>query len=246
METIDNIIKCNLCSHVLENPIILPCGTTICKKHVDETLQKGEYELQCYSCNTKHRIEKSASYPPNKVADALIKKRFDKLDFSDFGQEYKNALNSLNNLKATYSSYEKKRKDPPTFVTEFFNALEKEVDDKRDDIKEKIDALANKFIDEIRLTRKRYEEEAISSTMTAEHFQNIKAYIDRSENSMNSFVINQDLWKSVDVRSQGFQKILEKQIGVFEDILLFKKSKEFNEKFLNIHDLFYKNLEFNQ
>jgi hypothetical protein len=213
---------------------------------VDETLQKGEYELQCYSCNTKHRIEKSASYPPNKVADALIKKRFDKLDFSDFGQEYKNALNSLNNLKATYSSYEKKRKDPPTFVTEFFNALEKEVDDKRDDIKEKIDALANKFIDEIRLTRKRYEEEAISSTMTAEHFQNIKAYIDRSENSMNSFVINQDLWKSVDVRSQGFQKILEKQIGVFEDILLFKKSKEFNEKFLNIHDLFYKNLEFNQ
>jgi hypothetical protein len=231
---------------VLENPIILTCGTTICKKHIDEHLIRGEFELHCYQCNTKHRIEKNATYTPNRVAEALIKKRFDKLDFADFGDEYRNAMRSLNNLKATYASYEKKRKDPPLFITEFFNSLEKDIVDKRDELKARLDTLSKNLLDDIRNERKRFEEDGVTSSVTAEHFHNIKAYIERSENNMNSFVINPDLWKAIESRSESFKGLLERQIGVFEDVLLYKKNKEFNEKFLNVNELFYKGLEFNQ
>ena len=246
METIDNIIKCNLCSNILAEPIILPCGTTICKKHVDELLSNNEVEIYCYSCNAKHHISKNVTYPPNKVADALIKKRFDKLDFADFGEEYNNAQKALLSLKLAYENYEKKRTHPDTFVTEFFNNLIREIDVKRDELKEKIDKLSDTLIEDLRIYKKRFEEEALSSSITGENFQNIKAYIERSENNLNSFVINQDLWKSIFARSQSFEKLLNKQMLVFEDILLYKKSKELNEKFLNLYDVFHKGLDFNQ
>lgn len=176
----------------------------------------------------------------------MIKKRFDKLDFADFSDEYKNANRSLQLLKSAYENYEKTRTQPDQFVGEFFDGLIEDIELRRKELKDKIDATSDQLIEEIRTFHKRFEEDALTSSSLGENFQHIKSYIERSENNLNSFVINEEEWQSISSKSQNFEKLLVKQTEALEDELLYTKAKDFNQKYLNLNNIYYKALEFNQ
>ena len=46
MEIIRKAITCKICTQILESPVVLPCGESICEKHIDSM----EHEISCRSC----------------------------------------------------------------------------------------------------------------------------------------------------------------------------------------------------
>ena len=65
MNTVDkfkNLFDCDLCLHVLVNPILFTCGNNVYKGRLDKLLKnvsKGESFFQCELCQEEHFIPKS-------------------------------------------------------------------------------------------------------------------------------------------------------------------------------------------
>jgi hypothetical protein len=62
---------CEECRFIFENPILLPCGSTICKEHVDESCEDTFY---CESCDMDHIIPEMG-FPTNKLAIKIKESR---------------------------------------------------------------------------------------------------------------------------------------------------------------------------
>ncbi len=54
-------VDCDLCNKLLVDPIITPCGNTICKTDLDELINKSKDKInfKCCTCQDDHLILKS-------------------------------------------------------------------------------------------------------------------------------------------------------------------------------------------
>ena len=56
--TANNIFTCKVCNKYLKNPVVLPCGETICNEHVDLKAAENEsnyFIYKCQICNVDHK-----------------------------------------------------------------------------------------------------------------------------------------------------------------------------------------------
>ena len=121
------LITCQLCTQKFELPVILPCGETLCKKHVhdrasilhsDDTLfSQGKFI--CMFCNEEHKIP-AKSFPANKAIEKLLEMNLDKLDL---GKAHRNAKISYTNLNAKLDVFVHLQNDPVYFIADYFSEL---------------------------------------------------------------------------------------------------------------------------
>ncbi len=76
LEKINGIFSCKLCQGVLVDPIILPCGETVCKAHRDQ-ICKGK----CIFCLEVHKAPQ-CGFPPNKIVKNLLEKRVNNINLN--------------------------------------------------------------------------------------------------------------------------------------------------------------------
>ena len=74
MEIPDDILKQITCclktdNHIVNEPILVECGSNACKKCVSECC---EMTLYCYSCNNRHDKKKLDNSTVNKIAESEI------------------------------------------------------------------------------------------------------------------------------------------------------------------------------
>lgn len=46
MEIIRHAITCKICHEILDSPVVLPCGESVCQKHTNRV----EEEMACFMC----------------------------------------------------------------------------------------------------------------------------------------------------------------------------------------------------
>jgi hypothetical protein len=85
MEHLKNIINCKFCSFLLNDPVLLPCGETICRKH--ETQFKAS---KCNFCNQTHKLNLLEHFPSNKIAQNFLE-----VAGVDFSQGYSSLRNNV-------------------------------------------------------------------------------------------------------------------------------------------------------
>jgi len=141
LENVNALFNCKICKGVLVDPIILPCGETVCKAHTDE-ISKGK----CMSCNGIHTVPKEG-FLENKFAknqlDLEAKKTI--LNFNKFNG-YNKILQDLNeNLKEIESI----QKDPESYISEYFGELTRQVDLRRETLIEDIHKYSDELIQKI-------------------------------------------------------------------------------------------------
>ncbi len=86
MNKIPSIINCVNCRNVLTSPILLPCGHSVCKHHIDK--DKTKQSCMCNQCGVRHS---KCKFYPNKALSDLIDTQLGSIDF---GQTYKEATKS--------------------------------------------------------------------------------------------------------------------------------------------------------
>jgi len=150
LEKLKGLFNCKICQSVLLDPIILPCGETVCKAHTDEII-KGE----CMLCSEMHTSPQNG-FPSNKIVKNQLDLEVNKisLNFSQFN-DYNKIIQDLNrNLNKNLKEIEEIRKDPENYISEYFGELTRQVDLRREIVIEDIHKYSDELIQKIEKLKK--------------------------------------------------------------------------------------------
>ena len=167
MNLLDESIKCKSCDEIISEPVVLYCGHSICKYHVDIAVKENQKLMKCDICNKSFDIPING-FAPNRALENLMEVDIDELDL---GEEYNAAfdkceyfgdlLDQLNSIKndpevkihTVLSDLRNKvKKIISSSVCEFchYNNFElNKVDLRREELKQEIDKKALEMIEKL-------------------------------------------------------------------------------------------------
>ena len=141
-------LKCKLCNKTYEDPIILPCGKTLCSKHIySETM--GAI-LKCSFCGQDHPIT-SAGFPKNEEISNLVRisDQYVHLD-STLGENNLRAKEMCIEYEQLITRCELLARDPDYFIHEYFSKIRSDIDLSKEKWIKMIDDHHSKLQNEIR------------------------------------------------------------------------------------------------
>jgi hypothetical protein len=151
-------VKCIHCKLILQTPINLPCGHTICKKHISD--QKC-HSYSCLSCGKIHTVPNDG-FPLNHSLVFLI-------DLNLAG--YKNALNACNTLKSAINEMVLIKNEQKFQFEREIKEIKSGICSKRDVLIKEITTKSEQMINEIEM----YENEGQNSMeKMSDKFETVK------------------------------------------------------------------------
>jgi hypothetical protein len=149
MEHLSTILQCKHCNKLLNgSPVVLSCcDATICDEHirykdvkVNET--KTIQVFECELCQCSHNM-KNKSFPINKLAESLLKIEFDKISLGD---AYIKVNKEIENLESSLIKLNGLIQDPKNYIYEYVSNIKRDVDLRKEKLKEKIDQICGEMI----------------------------------------------------------------------------------------------------
>jgi len=203
LEKINDLFNCKICEDVLVDPIILPCGETVCKAHTDQISKE-----KCLLCSETHLVPKKG-FLENRIVKNLLEKRANKinLNFSQFN-DYNKIIQDLNtNLK----KIEAIQSDPHNYIAEYFGELTRQVDLRRETLIEDIHKYSDEIIQNIEKLKQDCVVKSKESSKITDELETIKAKINDLNSTFNSLEI--DDIKLEEIMSQKKSKELSDLMG---------------------------------
>lgn len=145
IDKLHSVFDCKACDRILEDPIVLPCGETICKKDLDGFPIENN-EIECKFCMGKH-VQSESGFPTDKRIQKMLKIQLDQLVFESMFENCRNVLNELNYKVQELSVMEN---DPDYYIYEYFSKIINQVDTIRESLKMNIDIYYYDVISEIK------------------------------------------------------------------------------------------------
>jgi hypothetical protein len=231
LELENNLLKCPYCDCVFESPILLPCGNRICLNDLIIHLEKKS--VHCFVCNEQHpllidELKENNQLVKNFLTSSLIdlNSNLDKTFETRFSAK-KNCLN----LKELISNFEKVKSNPLMFISEYIADVINEIDIKRDQEMIEIDKYYSKMIQTLRKFESECNKSILEDKRNNETFptNDDKISIQKWEDSLNSFQIDQQEWQKILIETEKKQKIYKELLKNIKLKLLQGKHYEFNK-----------------
>ena len=144
IDQVKGLLDCEQCLQLLVNPITIPCGYSVCKKHLDELLENSmeENKFQCVLCQRQHVVPIEGFVINRRLQDAL------EIELNKFkpSQLYENCKRELNDAKDNVAKIEALNKDPETYIYDYFEEIKRLVDLRREEIKLRVDSCSDEMI----------------------------------------------------------------------------------------------------
>jgi hypothetical protein len=187
MSEIQDLLKCALCMEIFTGtPIVLPCcNKTICEHHIEErnesVASKKRKLFTCILCDTSHDKAKCKKFATNETIEKLLKIQIDKL--ANLGDIYVQTINQLKSLECNFRQVNDLIKDPKNFIYEEISVIKRDVDLRKEDLKQKIDEICTEMIAKL----DKYQQECY------ENIQSLKL-VDKSRDALSEVQRNLDEW----------------------------------------------------
>ena len=139
-----DLLNCSVCKKRVQEPVVLPCGHHICKKHQNEP-SNTKNELTCEVCYTSHVILETG-FTPSFAVEQLLKMQLDQIDM---GEEHRRASKAIANLESISEELRKIKDNPEIAIYEKISALKNQVALDREELKDLIDKEADRLINEL-------------------------------------------------------------------------------------------------
>lgn len=233
-----DLFDCSLCTHLLVDPVTIPCGNTICKIHlqdallddlVDENSNHFERTFRCDICHLDHFVPKEGFMINKHIRNALetsLSVLRENCLFEECNRKIIDAQNNLNRLVELVDF-------PSNFIYEYFEDIKREVDLRRESLKVRIDTYSEDAIQLIEDTKSNYLDSL------RETGYGLRNEIEGSEQELNhlrrrfdDFEIDNEIIDSLRVLDSRLVRIL----GQHERVLRGNYSFEFEDT--HIKDIF--------
>ena len=225
LDKIKCLFNCNKCQDILEEPITLPCGNTVCKKHLQELLNV-ENVIVCSLCQKKHIVPEDG-FLINKIIQHGLEIELNKLKLNPIFDSCKKALGDT---KESAANVQKIRDNQEIYIKQYFDGIREQVESRQNSLKDQID----KYSAEIKQSIEKSESTCIQ---LAKEVNKLTNEIDKSNDELfklqenfGTFEINdkkfQDIKNSAEFLNLNF-------INVFSE---YKESLFLNKKYEFLFD----------
>ncbi len=115
IDQVKNLFDCEQCNLLLVEPVALPCGYSVCKRHLDRLLKNTSKEInkfECELCKENHYISRKG-FSINKRIQNALNIKFNTLKLNPVYEECKKEINDAKNNIEKIGHLEK---DPENFI----------------------------------------------------------------------------------------------------------------------------------
>lgn len=235
IEQVKTLFNCDQCNKLLVDPITIPCGNTICKKHLDsllENIKNGEISFKCHLCNDMHVVQ-SKGFVVNKRIQNALDIKFNTLTLNPIYNDCKNTIDKTREIAA---EIEPICNDPESYFFEYFEDIKRQVDLRREALKLKID----EYSDEVIKSADEYKSECIKISKTVSELNKdiheLKNKLDKLVERFDTFDIDEK--KFSDVKKETI--IVRDQLYKYKEQLFSNKAYSFVFNDQPIGDIFGK------
>ena len=235
IEKIRNFLDCDICNKLLIDPVLTLCGFTVCKSHVDEY----EESFQCDLCQSKHTVPKEGFIISRRLQDALSI-QLNTLELTPVYDECKKVIGEAQKDVAQIESIDK---DPENYIYEYFEDIKRQVDLRREDLKERIDKYSDETIESINKAQINCQELAKKVNKLSKDFEDSKMKLNEQIEQFDTFKISEQKFQEIkenvsDLKSKFNEMLTEFKSSLindkeytfrFEDVLISKVFGKFEE-----------------
>lgn len=242
VEKLKSILNCNVCNKLLTQPIALPCGETVCYKHLSNMIEQDTLfsTIKCSLCEKDHVVPEEG-FQTLKSIDKLLEIEVNKIDL---GPKFNECNETIDYLKISetidylMNDIEEMKNDPENFIYSYFSELKKEVDIQRETLKLNIDSYYEEMI--INIESSECESKKLAKKMNdiSDRLQKYKEELNELIEEFDTFEINDAKYDSIHSKAESYKPKYEKMVVEIKNHLLGECSHEFVPIELNIKDLF--------
>ena len=138
IECAKNLFVCEECDQLLVDPVTLPCGDSVWKKHLDALLEsspKDSNTFLCKLCDDEHYIPKKG-FAINKRIQNNLNRKLSSLKLNPVYEKCKKEINDVKNNLQKVEAFER---DSENVIFEYFEELKRCVDLRREGLKLELD-----------------------------------------------------------------------------------------------------------
>ena len=220
LEKLNSILKCKLCFNILHDPIILPCGKTICKSHSSEVNKS-----QCPLCPEIH-VMPGKGFPMNEVVQELLEIELNKLNINF--KHFDECKLLIRELKTSLNGIETLEKDPAYYITEQFQELNRQVDLRREKLLLEIHNGSNQLIEEIEIAHKECLAAVNFKSPISDNIKICKRELDALHSAFDSFEIDSRKFEEILVKSTALKQRLGPMIENYKRELMINQIFQLN------------------
>lgn len=153
MNKISDVIICVECKKILNSPILLPCGHSMCQHHISQ----GHNFIMWTECGVEHSSH--LGFAPNKGLERIINAQIEEFDLL---RSQKQALELCQKLDDTIAFAKTSPDDPIRFVHSRIEDLKNKVDTNKEVIIHKVGDLSDMLKASLELYKRECENRAES------------------------------------------------------------------------------------
>ena len=222
-DRIKELTICEYCKHIFQRPVILPCGESICRKHLRELVpinEESQNHIVCYFCCELHSYDEESDYPPNKLVEKLVD-----LELVNSQTHYELCKKICDKLRSKIIEFEEIKSNPMSYLTKFFDHLKAEVEAKKHEsdvaaelLREKIFDSLNMFYNECQMAVETHQLHDMGSTEIVE----LSTFLNHNYRHLNQMLLNdyfelETIKSNVDNKSLDIDRLLN---GIKEIVFL--------------------------
>lgn len=155
METIKKSVKCDLCKNLVVQPVILPCGHSLCKRHEEEIRSNTERGI-CMTCYEPFSVPTSGLTPIKSLENLLEKK----IHLIDLGKDYKKAETRFQSFKELCKELYQKHTSANDIIHDTIDKIRQRIEKSKRDYHIKVEEEAALLLDLVN----DYEQECRANT----------------------------------------------------------------------------------
>jgi len=221
----------------LVDPITLPCGYSVCKRHLDDLLENTPTEMnkfECQLCKKKHSIPEDGFAINKRIQNALNIK----LSTLKLNPVYEECKTEINEAKMNIQMIESLDKDPENFIYEFFEELKRQVDLRREKLKLEIDNNSDEIIQSIESAKDNCIKLSTESKRLNTEIENSKNEVTELTDDFDTFEIDNEKFEDIRKHLTILNGNLSRKLSEYKDSIIGGKEYTFEFKEIDIKSLF--------
>ena len=148
VDQVETLFNCDLCSKTYVSPVTLPCGSTLCISHLDTYVEKERF--RCALCHEEHSVPKNGFKTNKNLQNALDLQLNKAFKTSPVLEECKK---HIENAGAIICQMELLMNSPESYLYDYFEEIIRQVDLRRENLKQEVDECSDLIIEEVKNTR---------------------------------------------------------------------------------------------
>jgi hypothetical protein len=253
MQKLKKSLTCLFCSHILKDPIELPCKDSICQEHLKEISVIKQNKIKCLKCLQEFKVNACETRPANIVIQLLS----DQVYLSDEEKALKLKIDeSIFAFYETHENYISCKNVMELECHNHFQEVRRKIDLHREKLKEKIDDIYMNIIEETKLFEASYLKflnEKISASFQKLEIRTVEEELQEIEKMFRDPNILIESIREINLKQQDLIRSLQSKLCEMslmreniKDSMQFKPCVAFNKnsfgalslKEFSIHDPF--------